>query len=115
MATRFFAALLARRTDEVAALCAPTFSFDGRAASGAEIRRRFGELFAARDGVRYVLRDLAVLPASEATARYGRPPARVAALAAPGAWVAVANLSGRATFLFLSRQGGAWVAAGFHD
>ncbi|HYQ81176.1 MAG TPA: hypothetical protein VEP68_06735 [Anaeromyxobacteraceae bacterium] len=115
-AARFFEALLGRRAADLAALCAPSFSFDGRSAHGAdEVRARWQEAVAARDGAAYALLDLEVLPAAEAVARFGKPPRRVAGLLQPGTWVAAANLSGRPTFVFLARQGGAWVATGMHD
>ncbi len=115
-AARFFRALLARRADDLAALSSPGFSFDGRAARGAdEVRRRWSQAVARRDGVPYALYDLEVLPAAEASARFGKPPRRVAGLLPPGSWVAVANLSGRPTFVFFARQGGAWLATGMHD
>lgn len=115
-AARFFRALLARRAEDLAALSSPGFSFDGRAARGAaEVRRRWFEAMARHDGVPYALYDLEVLPAAEASTRFGKPPRRIAALVQPGAWVAAANLSGRPTFVFFARQGGAWLATGMHD
>lgn len=115
-AARFFGALLARRPDDLAALSSSGFSFDGRAARGAdEVRRRWSQAVGRHDGVPYALYDLEVLPATEASARFGKPPRRIAALVQPGTWVAVANLSGRPTFVFFARQGGAWLAIGMHD
>jgi hypothetical protein len=116
LALRFFDALLGRRATELSSICASTFSFDGRPVAGQpEIRARFGALFAQRDGVAYALLDLAVMPSAEALARYGKPPPRVASLAQASAWVAVANLSGRATFVFFERNGNGWLATGMHD
>ncbi|HZY04194.1 MAG TPA: hypothetical protein VFF02_11910 [Anaeromyxobacteraceae bacterium] len=115
-AARFFEALLGRRAADLAALSSPTFSFDGRTARGAEeVRARWQETMLARDGASYALLDLAVLPAAEAVARFGKPPRRVASLLQPGTWVAAADLSGRPTFVFFARQGGAWLATGMHD
>ena len=115
-AIQFFEALLGHRTGDLTALCAGTFSFDGRAASGrSEIGARFGEILAQRDGIVYALQDLAVMPTAEAVARYGKPPPRIAPMAQSSAWVAVASLSGRATFVFFARQGSSWVATGMHD
>jgi len=115
-AIKFFEALLGRRLGDLTALCATAFSFDGRTVSGqSEIRARFGEILARRDGVAYALQDLAVLPSSDAVARYGKPPPRIAALAQSSAWVAVASLSGRATFVFFMRKGSSWLATGMHD
>jgi hypothetical protein len=61
------------------------------------------------------LLDLEILPASEAVTRLGPPPPRVAPLAAPGTWVGLADLSGRAVVLFLARDGARWAVAGMHD
>ena len=97
-------------------LCAPTFSFDGKVVSGADaIRGRWADLVAAHGGIAYALLDLEIVASSDAQARYGKPPKRLAALAAPGSWIALANLSGRATFVFYARQGNAWLATGIHD
>jgi hypothetical protein len=115
-AARFFQALLARRPADLAALCAPTFSFDGKVVSGADaVRGRWADLVAGHGGDTYALLDLEIVASSDAQARYGKPPKRLAALAAPGSWIALANLSGRATFVFYARQGNAWLATGIHD
>jgi hypothetical protein len=73
------------------------------------------EIVASRDGAAYALLDLEILSAEDAQARHGKPPKRIAPLAAPGSWVALANLSGRPTFVFFARQAGAWLATGMHD
>jgi len=115
-AASFFRALLARRAGDLAALCAPAFSFDGKLVSGADpVRGRWAEILSAREGATDALLDLEILAAADAQARYGKPPKRLAALASPGAWVALANLSGRPTFVFFARQGSAWLATGMHD
>ena len=116
LALRFLGALLASRSAEVASLCATTFSFDGRAVTGAEkVRARWGEILARRQGPPAALNDLELLTPAEASARLGKPPRRLASLVGPGSYVALANLSGRPTLVFLGRQGGAWVATGLHD
>ncbi|HET6923109.1 MAG TPA: hypothetical protein VFI16_08175, partial [Anaeromyxobacteraceae bacterium] len=115
-AARFFEALLARRAGDLAALSSPGFSFDGRAARGAEeVRGRWSEAVARHDGATHALLDLELLTAAEASARFGKPPRRIAALVQPGSWVAVANLSGRPTFVFFARLGATWLATGIHD
>jgi hypothetical protein len=116
VALRFLGALLAGRSAEVASLCATTFSFDGRPVTGAEkVRARWGEILARRQGPPPALNDLELLTPAEAAARLGKPPRRLASLAGPGSYLALANLSGRPTLVFLGRQGGAWVATGLHD
>lgn len=115
-ARRFVEALLGGRASEVAALCAPTFSFDGRTEKGADaIRVRWAEALAEPGPERATLLDLAVAPAADAQARLGRPPKRIAPLLLPGTWVAVANVSGRAVVVVFGRQGGGWAATGLHD
>jgi hypothetical protein len=115
-AARFFEALLAGRAADLAALSSPGFSFDGRAARGAdEVRARWSEAVARHGGAALAVLDLELLTAAEAQARFGKPPRRVAGLLQPGTWVAVASLSGRPTFVFLARQGGTWLAIGLHD
>ncbi len=114
-ARRFLELLLAGRAVELAAACSPTFSFDGRTSGGAEgVRTRWVEVLAARGGEHAVLLDLAVAPAAEAQAQLGKPPKRIASLLAPGSWVAVANLSGRALVIVFARHAGSWLATGIH-
>jgi hypothetical protein len=56
-----------------------------------------------------------VLPAADAVARLGKPPARIAPLARPGAWVALADVGGRPVVLFVAREGGRMAVLGMHD
>jgi hypothetical protein len=113
-ARRFAEAFAAGRAADVAAACAPAFSFDGRVEKGAEaIRARWDEILAGGEAPLPLL-DLAVAPAAEAQARLGKPPRRLAPLLVPGAWVAVANLGGRPLVVVLARQGGGWAATGAH-
>jgi len=110
-ARRFLEALVSHRAADVAALCANSFSFDGRSVSGLDaIRSRFSEILAARDGAGDALLDLAVLPAAEAVARLGKPPKRIAGLVGAGTWIAVADVSGRPVVVVFARQGGGFVA-----
>jgi hypothetical protein len=115
-ALRFLDALVAADAEALVAAGAERFSFDGRVESGRDaVLRSWREILSRRAGSRPSLLDLDVRPAAEAIARYGPPPARVASLAAPGRWVAVANVSGRALVLFLARTGAGWTVAGVHD
>jgi hypothetical protein len=115
-AARFFDALMDERLPELAALCRPNFSFDGQAAGGPEdLRRRWTDLLATRTGSGYRLQDLDVLTAAEAIAQHGPPPKRLAAHVRPGTWVAVANLSGRATIVTFARGSAGWQATALHD
>jgi hypothetical protein len=95
---------------------ATRFSFDGEVADGRDAQlRRWREIFAGRDASAAVLRDLVLLDATEAVAQLGPPPPRIAALLKPGAWVAVADLSGRPVVLVLTREGDRFSVAGMHD
>jgi hypothetical protein len=55
-----------------------------------------------------------VLTAAEAVAQLGSPPQRLAGLVKPGAWIAVADLSGRPVILVVLREGDRYSIAGMH-
>jgi hypothetical protein len=115
-ALAFLDALVAFDAPRLAAASGERFSFDGDVQTGAEaVRRRWREILDRRERTPAQLLDVEILPAPEAVARLGAPPARVAALAARGTWVAVANVSGRPVIVFLSREGGRFRAVGLHD
>jgi ketosteroid isomerase-like protein len=115
-ALRFLDALAASDAEALAAASADRFSFDGQVETGRDaVLRTWRRLLAGRDGPRPALLDLDLRPAADALAAYGPAPARVAPLAGPGRWVAVANLSGRSVVLFLARTGAGWTVAGMHD
>jgi hypothetical protein len=115
-ALRFLDALVAGDPDALTAASAERFSFDGQVETGRDtVRREWRTHLDRRAGRAAALLDLDLRPAADAVARYGPPPARVSSLARPGAWVAVANVSGRAVVLFLVRSGGGWTVAGMHD
>jgi hypothetical protein len=115
-ALAFLDPLLAGDPVELSRASAERFSFDGDVRTGRdEIRRTFRALLDARGEPWPVLLDLEVLPASDALARLGPPPPRLASLAsARGSWVAIANVSRRPVVLFLTREGNRWVVAGMH-
>jgi hypothetical protein len=107
---------VARDANALAAASAERFSFDGDVRGGRDaIRRTWRELLSRRTAPADTLLDLEILPAPDAVARLGPPPARVAPLAARGAWVGIADVSGRPVILFLAREGGRWAVAGLHD
>lgn len=98
---------------ELAARSTSKFSFDGEPIDGRdEQSRRWREIFSTRPAGPAALRDVVVLTAAEATAQLGSPPPRIAALVKPGAWIAVADLSGRPVILILVREGGRVAVAG---
>jgi len=116
VAERFLAALAGRRRAELAALCAPTFSFDGRPARSAEeVRRRWEEALAHRTSAPERVEGLEVVPTAEALNRLGKPPRRLEAVMAAASQVALARVGGRPVGLFLVRQGGGWLVAGMTD
>jgi hypothetical protein len=100
----------------LAALSTSTFSFDGEVVQGRDAQvRRWGEIFAGRTAAGAEFRDLALLTVPEALAQLGAPPPRLAGLLKPGAWVAIADLSGRPVVIVLVPEGGRIAAAGMHD
>jgi ketosteroid isomerase-like protein len=116
VALAFLDALVAGDPDALAAASADRFSFDGEVRAGRDaVRRGWREILSRRPGPTPALLDLELLPAADAVARLGPPPVRVAPLAVRGTWVAVANVSGRAVILFVSRDGARWAVAGLHD
>ncbi|BDG06605.1 Cif family virulence factor [Anaeromyxobacter oryzae] len=114
-ALAFLDALVTRDADAVAALSTERFSFDGDVRTGRDVVRTTWRGLLSGRAERGALLDLEILPAADAVARLGPPPARVAPLAARGGWVAIADVSGRAVILFLVRDGGRWAVAGMHD
>jgi hypothetical protein len=115
-ARAFLAALAASDPDVLAQVASERFSFDGEAVSGRDaVRRRWRELLAGRPGPAPKVNAVEVLSAQDALARWGKPPARVAALARPGVWVALGDVGGRPVVLFLGREGGRVAVLGIHD
>jgi hypothetical protein len=114
-ALAFLDALLAGDAAKLAAAASERFSFDGEVRTGREqVQRAWRELLAGRAPAdRGTLLDLELLPAVEAVARLGPPPARLVPLAtARGSWVAIANVSRRPVVLFLTREGSRFAVAG---
>lgn len=116
-ALAFVDALLRGDVSDLVAASSARFSFDGTELEGRDAEaRRWREILAARGTVApEELRDLIVMTGPEATAQLGAPPPRLAPLVARGAWIAVADLSGRPVVLFLVREGDRIVVAGMHD
>jgi hypothetical protein len=96
---------------------ASRFSFDGASVDGREAQvRRWREILSSRRaGSPDVLRDLILLTGEEAAAQLGPPPPRIEGWARPGAWLAVADVSGRPVVLLLAPDGGRWAVAGMSD
>lgn len=116
IARAFLEALAAGDASALAQAASDKFSFDGDALSGRDaVRRRWRELLADRPRPAPRVNGVEVLPAQDAVARYGKPPARVAPLARPGVWVAVGDVGGRPVVLFVAREGGRLAVLGIHD
>lgn len=114
-ALAFVDALLSGDASALAAASSERFSFDGEVRTGKEeVKRAWRAALADRDpSRRAALLDLELLPAGDAVARLGGPPARLAPLAAnKGGWVAIANVSRRPLVLFLAREGGRFTVTG---
>lgn len=115
-ARAFLDALAASDADALAAAAADRFSFDGDAVAGRDaVRTQWRTLLGARRGPAPRVGSVEVLASADAVARLGKPPARVAALARPGAWVALGDVGGRAVVLFVAREGGRMAVLGMHD
>jgi hypothetical protein len=116
-ALAFLDAFVAGDAGALSAAASERFSLDGDLKVGKDqIRRAFQEVVSARDpSARPALLDLELLPATDAVARLGPAPPRIASLAtARGTWVAIANLSRRPLVLFLAREGNRFAVAGVH-
>ncbi len=112
----FLDALVAGDADALAASASERFSFDGDTVAGRDaIHARWRSLLAGRAGPAPRIAKLEVLTAADALARLGKPPGRIAPLARPGAYVAVADVGGRPVVLFVAREGGRFAVLGMHD
>jgi hypothetical protein len=116
VARAFVEALAARDAEALAARAAERFSFDGDTRAGRDaIRAAWRGLLSGREGPPPRVGAVEILPVADAVARLGKPPARIAPLARPGALVAVADVGGRPVVLFLAREGGRMAVLGMHD
>jgi hypothetical protein len=117
-ARAFLDALAGADADALAQASAERFSFDGETQAGRDaIRRTWRDLLAARAPAasRPAVGRVEVLTAADATARYGKPPARIAPLARGGVLVAVGEVGGRTVVLFLGPEAGRMAVLGMHD
>jgi len=115
-ARAFLDALAESDADRLASAAADRFSFDGETVAGRDaIRAQWRALLAGRPGPPPRVGAVEVLPSADAIARLGKPPARVAPLARPGAWVALGDVGGRAVVLFVAREGDRMAVLGMHD
>jgi hypothetical protein len=116
VALAFLDALVRRDPAGLVQASGARFSFDGEVVEGRDAqRRRWRDLLSARPVATEALRDLALLDSAEATARLGPPPARIAPLVRPGAWIAIGDVSGRPVVLVIVREGARLVVAALND
>ena len=118
VARAFLDALAGADADALAQASSERFSFDGETQAGRDaIRRTWRNLLAARAPAasRPAIGRVEVLSAADATARFGKPPARIAPLARGGVLVVVGEVGGRTVVLFLGREAGRMAVLGMHD
>jgi hypothetical protein len=115
----FFGELLLGDTGGTAARCALPFQLEGRRLSSRpELMKALAFMLRERRTAPPVLQGLEVLTPAEMETRHGKPPARLTDFPwkRPGTWVGVANLSGRAAVVTLSRgETGEWEVTGYSD
>jgi hypothetical protein len=114
-AARFFDALMNENLTELTTLCKSSFSFDGRMTTKSEeMKRRWADLLALREGRKVKLYDIEILPLAGVIAKYGPAPKRLEPLP-KNAFVAIGNLSGRATVVVFVKGDAGWQAVALHD
>lgn len=114
----FFEQLLAGNAHGLVDLSGFPFQLEGhRLADREALYQEWTLQLRARRTDLLTLYGIEVLTPKEMEAKYGKPPARVAALPWRGAdtYVAVANVSGKAAIAVLRPLDGEWAVIGFHD
>jgi hypothetical protein len=117
-ARTFFADLLAQRVPEVVEQSEIPFYLEGRKiTSRAELASKWAQSLAGKRLDLLALYGIEILTPSEMLKRYGNPPSRLSALPwrRPRTYLAVANISGRATIAIFHRSAAGWRVAGFTD
>jgi hypothetical protein len=117
-ARTFFADLLAQRIPEVVEQSEIPFYLEGRKVSGrAELASTWARNLADKRLDLLTLYGIEILTPSEMLKRYGNPPSRLSTLPwrRPRTYLAVANISGRATIAVFHRSAAGWRVAGFTD
>lgn len=115
-ARAFLGALAANDAAALSRAASERFSFDGETVAGPDaVRSRWRALLSARAAAAPRVGALELWPAADAVTRLGKPPVRLAPLARPGVWVALADVGGRPVVLFLAREGGRMAVLGMHD
>jgi hypothetical protein len=117
-ARHFVADLIAADASGLLAHCGfPFFLEDLRVDRPEELRALWARSLKSKRTDLLAFLDLEVLTPAEMEKKYGPPPRRLGGWGwrAPGALLAVANLSGHAAVLLLRPAGAAWQVVGYHD
>lgn len=115
----FFGELLLGETAATANRCALPFQLEDRRLSARpELVKALSVMLRERRTAPPVLQGLELLTPAEMESTHGKPPARLKDFPwkRPGTWLGVANLSGRAAVVTLSRdEAGEWKVTGYTD
>lgn len=115
----FFGELLLGDSGATASHCALPFQLeDRRLATRPELTKALAFMLRERRTSPPVLQGVEILTPAEMEAKHGKPPARLRDFPwkRPGTWVGVANLSGRAAVVTISRgETGEWMVTGYSD
>ncbi|HYR55412.1 MAG TPA: hypothetical protein VEM39_04790 [Myxococcaceae bacterium] len=117
-ARTYFADLLAQRIPEVVEQSETPFYLEGRrVGSRGELASKWTQNLADKRLDLLALYGIEILTPSEMLKRYGNPPSRLSTLPwrRPRTYLAVANISGRATIAVFHRSAAGWRVAGFSD
>ncbi len=117
-ARTYFADLLAQRIPEVVEQSEIPFYLEGRrVGSRGELASKWTQNLADKRLDLLALYGIEILTPSEMLKRYGSPPSRLSTLPwrRPRTYLAVANISGRATIAVFHRSAAGWRVAGFSD
>ncbi len=117
-ARTYFADLLAQRIPEVVEQSEIPFYLEGRrVGSRGELASKWTQNLADKRLDLLALYGIEILTPSEMLKRYGNPPSRLSTLPwrRPRTYLAVANISGRATIAVFHRSAAGWRVAGFSD
>lgn len=117
-ARHFVGALIAADASGLLAHCGFPFHLEDHRVDRAEdLRADWIRSLKAKRTDLLMLLDLEVLTPAEMEKKHGPPPRRLASWSwrAPGALLAVANLSGHAVVLLLRPMGAAWQVVAYHD
>lgn len=117
-ARTYFADLIAQRIPEVVEQSEIPFYLEGRkVGSRDELASKWAHDLADKRLDLLTLYGIEILTPAEMLKRYGNPPSRLSALPwrRPRTYLAVANISGRATIAVFHRSAAGWRVAGFTD